>query len=448
MITKGQAYVRNWQWNNSWYLQQERPVNNYKIKEALVERGIPVYTPDELISPFLPRVTMPPEDEMFDNTRISEQKRDETHPFWKDEPMYSYHNISWQPKDNELTFARAMTNTVASSSLPDTILNRVRDSHQVSEECKRRVENVIQTCCIGDATQVLLPKNFKVPFIGWHPVESTMVPRNQYDWKAFSWGRNMPREYGIPNTRKIGNINRGLFKQMCTDNQVRFQDQHYLEGSKIRQFIRRPDGKLVRFYLNVPFVITSANPLQNIDMEQSQYSGVPDVSPLDPLAGLKEENVYELKNNYPVLSTQHTHPYIHTVFRHNVGHIAPKFEADKETAKCLIQAYAAAIGQARLLYGADYKEDLRSPITINSISTNGAKYIVTRFQLNSLDLNSSTPNLFSYNPDILDLYEFCGYEDGRVAFSGLNIDTYRLLEAVMLEKSVASSSVQSKKMAA
>ena len=26
--------------------------------------------------------------------------------------------------------------------------------------------------------------------------------RNQYDWKAFSWGWNAPREYGIPHARK------------------------------------------------------------------------------------------------------------------------------------------------------------------------------------------------------------------------------------------------------
>ena len=31
------------------------------------------------------------------------------------------------------------------------------------------------------------------------------------------------------------------------------------------------------------------------------------------MAGLQEENVYELKNNFPVLSSQFIHPYIHTV---------------------------------------------------------------------------------------------------------------------------------------
>ncbi|XP_023338824.1 uncharacterized protein LOC111709401 [Eurytemora carolleeae] len=324
-----------------------------------------------------------------------------------------------------------MTNTVSSPSLPLSLLQRSQNS-QVSEDCKVKVESLIQSCWTGDATQVLLPKNFKVPFIGWHAVESTMKPRNQYDWKAFSWGRNMPREYGIPNQRKIMNLNRGLFKQMGNQHNIRFQDQHFLEGNKIRQFIRRPDGKLVRFFLDVPFIITSSKPLESIDLDISQCSGIPDVAPLNPVAGLQEENVYELKNNFPVLSSQFIHPYIHTVFRHNSGHIAPKFLPDKEKAKCLIQAYAAAIGQARLLYGSDISGDLRTPITINSISTNGSKYMVTKFQLNSLDLNSSKPNIFTYNPDILDLFEFCGYEEGRVAFSGLNTDTFSLLEAMMI----------------
>ncbi|XP_023338810.1 uncharacterized protein LOC111709391 [Eurytemora carolleeae] len=84
MITKPQSYVRNWQWNNSWYLQQERPVKNYKIKEALLERSIPVYTADELISPFLPMAdNLPSNEEMFDDTRKKELKRNEDHPYWK-----------------------------------------------------------------------------------------------------------------------------------------------------------------------------------------------------------------------------------------------------------------------------------------------------------------------------------------------------------------------------
>ena len=33
----------------------------------------------------------------------------------------------------------------------------------------------------GDAVQKLLPRDFRVPYIGWHPVEDKMTPRNLYD---------------------------------------------------------------------------------------------------------------------------------------------------------------------------------------------------------------------------------------------------------------------------
>ncbi len=29
-----ESYVRNWQWNNAWYLNQERPVQNLGLKEV------------------------------------------------------------------------------------------------------------------------------------------------------------------------------------------------------------------------------------------------------------------------------------------------------------------------------------------------------------------------------------------------------------------------------
>ena len=103
-------------------------------------------------------------------------------------------------------------------------------------------------------------------------MESTMVPRKQYDTEAFSWGRNMPREYGIPIPRKLTNLTRGLFKEICLNKSRSFSDNHFLERNEIRQFIRTPSGKLLRFYLSVPFISTGSSPLQNYEVKPHQVS--------------------------------------------------------------------------------------------------------------------------------------------------------------------------------
>ena len=40
---------------------------------------------------------------------------------------------------------------------------------------------------------------------------------------------------------------------------------------------------------------------------------------------------------------------------------------------------------------------------------------------------------FLFEFKIQDLFEFCGYEEGRVAFSGLNTDTFRYFFLVLID---------------
>jgi len=436
MIRKPQSFLRNWMWNNSWYLGQERPVRNFNIKESLEERSIPIHQLDDLLSPIHYQDPPPP---IHLDTRIKELKRDCTHPLWKEEPVYSYGDRSWQPRDCELMFAQALTNSNLVDSLPQTIITKYNNT-QIPEDSEERVSRLVKSCFIGDAVQRRLPRNFKVPYIGWHPVESVMRPRNQYDWQAFSWGRRVPREYGVSNARKLNNLSRGLFKEIALNAGTSVAGQQFIEDNKIRQFVRDPEGRLVRFFLTLPFAVISSKPIEGGNITSSQVgSSVPVVSPLSPCTGLKKENIYELSNNFPVTSTSHSKHHIHTVMRHYTDHIAPKFEEDKEQAKCLIYAYATAVGQARLLYGEDVAGDLKVPITINSITTNGPKFILSQFTLNSMDLASSKSNTFSVHPSTLDLFQFCGLDDATVTLRGLNLDTFRWLTAMLSEEKSSSS---------
>ena len=47
-----EAFVRNWQWNNSWYIAQERPIYQFGMKEAVMRRGIPLQKPEDILSDF------------------------------------------------------------------------------------------------------------------------------------------------------------------------------------------------------------------------------------------------------------------------------------------------------------------------------------------------------------------------------------------------------------
>jgi len=459
MNNKPLSYMKNMYWNNNYYLQQERKVWDFKFKENMERDNLPVFKIDDILTPVIPVKPV----QHFTNTvtREPELIRDQSHPLWKDEPAFTYRDNTWMAKDCELAFAQAATNTIAVDSLPQNLLERQKDS---SEEVKYRVEDLIRSCYIGDAVQKALPKDFEVPFIGWHPVESKMRPRNQYDWTKMSWGRNPKREYGVPNRRKLSNLCLGLVKEACKSSEQDLSNYQLLEHTKMRQFIRRPDGKLVRFFLSVPLVIASTTSQQPLpapppdsiirpeytdtltkdrvrkgDSEGTPFtyntSGVPDTHPLNPVNNFFQDHIYEHSDNFPITSKEFSHPHVHSVFYYNDAHIKKRYSIDKERSKCLIYAYTTALGQARLLQGDSKSLDLKEPITINSISTNGQLYTASSFQLNSLDLESTTPNYFHFHAEQLPLFDFCGYVDGQDKLEGVNMDTYKILESVLTSNS-------------
>ena len=106
---------------------------------------------------------------------------------------------------------------------------------------------------------------------------------------------------------------------------------------------------------------------------QEETREVPDVAPLNPVAGLFTTNIYERINNHPITSLNHTHRHITTVVDLYTNNIAPRFKADTQLAKALFAGFTAAVGQARLQYGESVAGDLPEPITINCVSTNGAE---------------------------------------------------------------------------
>eukprot|EP00088_Acartia_fossae_P031293 TRINITY_DN3219_c0_g1_i14.p1 TRINITY_DN3219_c0_g1~~TRINITY_DN3219_c0_g1_i14.p1 ORF type:complete len:481 (-),score=83.57 TRINITY_DN3219_c0_g1_i14:71-1513(-) len=456
------SYMRNMYFNNHYYLQQERPIRDMGFSETLAENGIVAEKIDDILTPTHPKKKI--NFNVPESVIAKEVVRDQSHPLWKDKTAYTYKSTSGFMKNYELVSAQATTNTLAVASLPKEIMD-VYNSTTVSPDTEARVTKLIHSCYLGDATQTKLPRNYEVPFIGWHPVESRMAPRNQYDWKAMSWGWKGPVQYGPFNHRIILNLTRGLFKEVCKAKMTEdggsskgnmMTDFQLLEKSMIRQFLTRQDGKLIRFFMTYPLILTtksplaqysapqpeniqglspmqtslqkpSSNPLKDVQVCQYKSDGVPDMSPLDPIASLFKDHIYDETENFPIKSAAFfSHPHVHTVFNFNDTHVAPRYKEDKERSKCLMYAYAAALGQARLTQNGKLKE----PVTVNSISTNGRFYTFSTFQLNSLDLNSKA-NVFHYHGEPMALFDVCEIVEGETKFEGVNMDTYKMLQAVI-----------------
>jgi len=169
-----------------------------------------------------------------------------------------------------------------------------------------------------------------------------------------------------------------------------------------------------------------------MDIDTLDSEPVPCIDPMDPLATLHPTNVYPTSPAHPISSTLHSHPFTHTVFCHYTTHIDPQWRAQAQQAKSLMVGFCVALGQARLRWGGNISGDLPEPVTINIINTDGQRYQVGTFQLNSMDLDSVN-NVFWMHPEPLELFEFCGYSDGQVALSGLDLNTYSYLLALMLD---------------
>jgi len=414
-------------------------VYNIGMTEALVQRDIPVYKAQDILSP----VHDSGEEEILEipETKLKQLPRDENHPLWQDKPAYTYMDRTWMPKNMEMEFGLAVTNSLSVPNLPDRI-NKKMESTTRTLNTELRLENLIKSAYIGDAVQRKLPRNFKVPYIGWHPVESKMRPRNQYDTTAFSWGRSMPREYGIPNQRKLVNLSRSLFNEMVkSDPGVSDKLLYSAEKEVYRQFITAPGGELLRYYLNVDFSIKGRQPLSQAagqeEVEKTQDTAVISVAPQSPMASMHPTNIYRNERSHPVTSLEHSHPFINTVFDFQTSPIGDPFTdphnwiSSRQRSRCLILGFTAALGQARLMYGEEVEGDLPKPVSVNVVSTNGVHWELATFQLNSVDLASKIKNLFFHHGDSLRLMDYCGYREARPALEGVKPETFSLLQALI-----------------
>ena len=101
--------------------------------------------------------------------------------------------------------------------------------------------------------------------------------------------------------------------------------------------------------------------------------------------------------------------------------------------RSLIMAFASALAQARINYGADVKGLLPQPITVHFVNSNGIKFHFSVFQLNTLDLEGDVKNIFWHQTEMDELYSECSYIMAQPMLEGYNHTVFNKLLAIYLQ---------------
>ena len=91
--------------NNKWHMERELKVIDEGYKEACLQKGIPVYKPEDIFTNYLP----PSEHIDFDFEKTETLKKPfetEDHPYYHDRPAYSFTSGTKYPKNLEVEHAK------------------------------------------------------------------------------------------------------------------------------------------------------------------------------------------------------------------------------------------------------------------------------------------------------------------------------------------------------
>ncbi|GJQ76180.1 mRpL37 [Trypoxylus dichotomus] len=341
---------------NHWWVQSKITPISTGAEEELRKRNIPIYQPNDILK----KETAPEKVEVL-SLKPEPPKRDKTHPDWHDRVCHILRDENVLLEG--LTQAKIITNTVeVQEGLPETI-----NVNQSIRGINRRVKEIILSSHLFDAEQKKLPK-----------IKDPLRP-------AF----NFPRVYGITQERR-----------------------NVLLVSKLLQLIE----VLVEpatFELRGDTLLTSFQPIQKIYDGDTSSTTLPNIEPIKETVTLNKQHIYRLQNCYPIdLTIRKCHP--HTLFIHyNPEEVKNIYEEEvTETqihGRSLLKSFTVAASYAKQLYGEDVKE-LRKPVTLQCVHTDGRLFHFGILQLNTLDLTniSGTKNVW-YQTESLPLFENCSY---------------------------------------
>ncbi|XP_055524558.1 39S ribosomal protein L37, mitochondrial [Wyeomyia smithii] len=380
-----------------WIIQGKRVPVETGAQAELEARGIPVIDANELLK------------EPLDTTQYNllgqlppEQKLDQSHPLYKEEPCYLYgdRNVLLEG----VRQAQVLLNTVVYDELPLRVEERLEKT-KIPAQLDRSMQSSVMAALVFDTEQV--------------KTATVKIPERP----AFK----LPRNYGISNERR----NRLLLSKLVTHCE-RFLGNSVSSTKRIvanTRFVVPITKDLDRIELNLKadtFLISAApiKPLDN-SVYRPQDLPIPDLFPVKETVTIPTTNFYEWQNEYPInRDYRFSHP--HTVLLHcSPEDVSNVFETtvteDQQDGRAMLKAFSVAAARARQLYGDNVKA-LPHPITVQAVQTDSRWFHFSIFQLNTLELTSTASenrNLWFRKPR-MDLYSECGYLVGKPTLHGYN----------------------------
>ncbi|XP_058130584.1 large ribosomal subunit protein mL37 [Anopheles ziemanni] len=383
-----------------WLQQGKRVPNSTGAEEELAARGIRVVDPEEVLKEQRPREHfhipgMVPPPVAFD----------ETHPLWQQEQAYVFRDSNVLLEG--VRQAQCLLNTVVFDDLPLKIEEKL-DQTKLPNQLDRSMQQSVLSALVFDTEQV------KTTII--------KVPERP----AFK----LPRAYGISEGRRnllilsklVTHCERFAGPSVNANRKVVYNAQFLVPITK--------DGERTLLNLKADSMIISNAPIHPLDtaVYRPMDQDLPALFPLKETVSIPQHNIYDWRNEYPINRNYPlSHP--HTVLIHcSSGDVKNATELpvtrDQIEGRTMVKAFSVAAARARQLYGDDVKT-LPQPITVQAVQTDSKSFHFSVYQLNTLDLSSSTERNMWFRKAPLDLYSECGYVVGKPTLENYNKDVLR-----------------------
>ncbi|CAG9768034.1 unnamed protein product [Ceutorhynchus assimilis] len=379
-----------WHFKKHWLVQGKRKVVETGAEKILRQKGIVVKDPTEFLREKIPF-------EKFEVVGFKDKPvpLDETHPNWHERSLLTF-------KDNNVLLeglkqAKILTNTVQiEEGLPEKY--QLQD---IPKEFNRRVKKIILSANIFDAEQKKLPI-----------VKDPARP-------AFTF----PRDYGVTQNRVFKLLVSKLLNLIETSSDLDMVRQRYFADNVYFSYPFERNGDLIQFELVGDTVLLSEKPLSPITEKSTNEFELPDIFPIKPTLTLNQENIYVVENNYPINKNAPKY-YPHTLFinfdKESVKNLFEEEVTEEQIhGRSLLKTFTAAASHARARFGNDVKK-LPTPITLQSVQTDGKNFYFGVLQLNNLDVEGSELKNIWYQIPSMPLFHKCAYELGKPILGGYN----------------------------
>uniref|UniRef100_A0A182YKH1 Large ribosomal subunit protein mL37 n=1 Tax=Anopheles stephensi TaxID=30069 RepID=A0A182YKH1_ANOST len=383
-----------------WLQQGKRVPNSTGAEEELVARGIIARDPSEVVKENLPR-----EEFRIPGMVPPPVAYDETHPLWQAEPAFVYGDTNVLLEG--VRQAQSLLNTVVFDDLPLKMEEKL-DQTKIATPLDRSMQQAVLSALVFDTEQVKTAIQ-KVP-----------------DRPAYK----LPRTYGISEGRRnqlilskfVTHCDRFAGRSVNANRKVVFNARFLVPLVK--------EGERVLLNLKAESMIISHDPLKPLDtaVYRPMDQEVPSLFPLKETVSIPVQNIYDWRNDYPI-SRNYKHSHPHTILIHcSPSDVKNATELpvsrDQIEGRTMVKAFAAAAARARQLYGEDVKA-LPNPITVQAVQTDSKTFHFSVYQLNTLDLSSSTDRNMWFRKAPLELYSQCGYVVGKPTLDDYNKDVLR-----------------------